>query len=402
MAFQDLCILVLCIFAASWVYFSIFHNSRTPRTVRDLQQCREILKASTLSSRAAPNQRLVEVFNINNALTTTNWVYHDYWVREIRVRLNTQDEEWNTLATFASSNLCRTLLLNQVQGENERSVNLAQLVQSLVFRIVLQKFFHKVPQPGEVDVQFITSRINSLWLATKHHTSQSDANILDLKMELEGRLRTIFELPPTGKIAGKDNPLNTIIPAYESLWRVVLRCFLEVHFKENATTDQIDYARIFSRFMAHPNTSVFEAPFQDTDISIKHIVNESLRLYPPTRRIHRQLKDEVVKIDVEWLHRDPLSWGPDAQEFRPQRWEGVLKKDVKAKMAFLPFGLGELSCPARNFAPMLIGVLVGSLMGGVGEGWVLVGEGSDDVLEAKVLDGGREAYAGLRLRKSEV
>ena len=28
--------------------------------------------------------------------------------------------------------------------------------------------------------------------------------------------------------SSKENPLNLILPGYETLWRVVLRCFIEV------------------------------------------------------------------------------------------------------------------------------------------------------------------------------
>ncbi|KAE9375981.1 hypothetical protein N431DRAFT_532153 [Stipitochalara longipes BDJ] len=367
MSFFEFCLLAPCLFAA-------FAKPAT---------CRSVL--------------------IDDALTTTDQVYHANWVREVRVILNTRDDEWNALATFALSNLRHTLLLNQIQVKKKRLVYLVQLVQSLVFRIVLSKFFPEVLQPVEKDVRFLTAHINSLWLATKLHPSQADINVLELKRQLEIQLRKIFQISPNKQIGSKANPLNIIIPAYESLWRVVLRCFLEVRFRQNLKhVDEVDYSRIFSRFMGHPNPSVFEAPFQDTHISIKHIVNEALRLYPPTRRIHRQLTNEMVKIDVEWLHRDSISWGPDAEDFRPERWEGVLLKDVERKLApaFMPFGLSDLSCPAKSFAPIMIGLLVGALMGGVGEGWDLVDEKmAGDVLEAKVLDGRREAYAGLRLRK---
>jgi cytochrome P450 len=122
-------------------------------------------------------------------------------------------------------------------------------------------------------------------------------------------------------------------------------------------------------------------------------VNEALRLYPPTRRIHRQLKNEMVKIDIEWLHRDPITWGRDTMEFMPERSEDVRLKGLNGKIAFLPFGLGDLSCPAKNFTPMMIGILVGALMGGVREEWELVdGKVGGDVLGSEVLDGEREAY----------
>jgi hypothetical protein len=321
--------------------------------------------------------------------------------------LQTRDEKWKILATTAFNNFRESLLLEQETHGDGKFVKLVPLVQYLVFRVILLKFFPQIPEPSKDDVKFITARINSLWLATKYHSSQTDANLPETKMRLERGLREIFEKSPTDQMDGRANPLNIIIPAYESIWRVVLRCFLEVRFRaQGKETDDgvenFDCQPIFARFMHMPNPSVFETPFMDTHISIKHIVNEALRLYPPTRRIHRQIENERVKIDVEWLHRDPVSWGLDAEEFRPERWEGVRLKGGHAKLAFLPFGVGALSCPAVKFAPMMMGVLVGVLMEGVDDGWELVDSWiGGDVLGTRVLDGGREAYAGLCLRKIE-
>jgi hypothetical protein len=87
-------------------------------------------------------------------------------------------------------------------------------------------------------------------------------------------------------------------------------------------------------------------------------------------------------------------------EFTPERRDGVCLNGLNGKIAFLPFGLRDLSCPAKKVALMMIGILVGALMGGVGEWWELVdGKVRGDVLGDEVLDGEREAYAGLRLRK---
>jgi hypothetical protein len=349
----------------------------------------------------------VEVFNIDNAFTTTNALYHARFTREVRGKLDTRDEQRRTFATAAFNNVRHTLLLNHDKQGDGNLIRLAPLVQSLVFRIVLLKFFPTVSSPSENNVESITACINSLWLATKLPYPQADTNLLETKVLLERHLRKVFEKSPTDQINGQASPFNIIIPANESVWRVVLRCFLEVRFRsQGKKTDEsgtkIDYSRIFTRFIREPNLLVFETPFQDAQVSIKHIVNETLRLYPPTRGIHRQTEQGMVKIDVEWLHRDPVSWGSDAVEFRPKRWEGVLLRGLNEKLEFLPFGLGALSCPAKEFAPMMIGVLVGALMRSVSDAWELVDEGSNGyVLGDEALDGEREAYAGLWLRMIE-
>jgi hypothetical protein len=407
MASETLLVTVICLIIILFAYSLIFQKSETPRVLRGVLQSRNALRSSTLASRAALNQRLVEIFDIDNAFTTTDPVYHSRFTKEIRGKLDTRDEGWRTLATSTFDNLRHIILLKQETQGDKKYVQLTPLVQSLVFRFVLHKFFRNIPSPSEDDVEIITTCINSLWLATKFHGSQADTNLLETQKQLERRLRKVFEKSPTDRINGRASPLNIIIPAYESVWRVALRCFLEAPFhnqgKEiNESITLVDYQRIFARFMRDPSPSVFETPFQNTQISIKHVVDEALRLYTPTRRIHRQTEHGMVKIDVEWLHRDSASWGLDAEEFRPRRWEGTRLRGVNGKLAFLPFGLGALSCPAKEFAPMMIGILVAALMGGVGEAWELTDEGNGgDVLSDGVLDGGREAYAGLWLRKIE-
>jgi hypothetical protein len=407
MASKAFLVTVVCLAIVLFAYSLILPKSKTPRVLRGVLQSRHALRSSTLASRAAPNQRLLEIFKIDNAFTTSDPVYHSRFTKEIGGKLNTPDEGWRTLATSTFDNLRHTILLKQEKQGDKKYVRLNPLVQSLVFRFVLLKFFPDIPSPSEDDVEIITTCINSLWLATKFHGSQADANLFETQMQLERSLRKVFEKSPTDRINGRVSPLNIIIPAYESAWRVALRCFLEARFRSQGNeVDEsiplVDYQRVFARFMRDPNPSVLESPFQNTQISIKHVVNEALRLYAPTRRIHRQTEYGVVKIDLEWLHRDPASWGLDAEEFRPLRWQGVLLRGVNGKMEFLPFGLGALSCPAKEFAPMMIGILVGALMGGVGEAWELTDEeNGGDVLGDGVLDGGREAYAKLWLRKIE-
>lgn len=42
------------------------------------------------------------------------------------------------------------------------------------------------------------------------------------------------------------------------------------------------------------------------------------------------------------MHRDPDTYGPDADEFRPERWEGHELKDVG--LGFMPFHGGPRIC----------------------------------------------------------
>ncbi|KAK1534883.1 uncharacterized protein CCOS01_03635 [Colletotrichum costaricense] len=53
-------------------------------------------------------------------------------------------------------------------------------------------------------------------------------------------------------------------------------------------------------------------------------------------------KGDIVHSNRYLMHRDPDYWGPDAAEFRPERW-----KSVRPLWHFVPFGGGPRICPAH-------------------------------------------------------
>ncbi|XP_051130097.1 cytochrome P450 CYP72A219-like [Andrographis paniculata] len=99
---------------------------------------------------------------------------------------------------------------------------------------------------------------------------------------------------------------------------------------------------------------------------VSMILQEVLRLYPSVpitvRHTHEAIKirDKIIPPGVNLvlptllLHHNPVYWGEDAEEFKPDRFaEGVSKagKDHD-ELAFYPFGWGPRICLGQNFAVM--------------------------------------------------
>ncbi|UNI15986.1 hypothetical protein JDV02_002467 [Purpureocillium takamizusanense] len=57
----------------------------------------------------------------------------------------------------------------------------------------------------------------------------------------------------------------------------------------------------------------------------------------------------VLSVPTYTIHHSAEIWGPDAEEFRPERWEAVTPRQ---KNAFIPFSHGPRACVGRNVAEM--------------------------------------------------
>ncbi|XP_047172016.1 cytochrome P450 714A1-like [Vigna umbellata] len=92
------------------------------------------------------------------------------------------------------------------------------------------------------------------------------------------------------------------------------------------------------------------------------VIQETLRLYPPASFVSREAYEDiqighlnVPKGAYLWtliptLHRDPEVWGPDANEFKPERFSEGVSKACKFPSSYAPFGLGTRLCLGKNFA----------------------------------------------------
>ena len=354
-----------------------------------------------LHARALPNTRLYNAFGINNAFTTSDTSRYTTFVDEAKSLLKTG--QWDQIRDVAIK------LIKSYQRKYEADVEgilLAPFVGTRVLIVIFHVFFDaSTKDVDESLAQLVAEDINNQWVLSKVKPLQYLRLRADQEV-LRTRLNEILaksHATLTSEFA-KENPLNIILPAYETLWRVVLRCFIELQFRG---VEGRDHARqVLAKFLATPTRTQFNIAIED-DRTIQHhatsakwIIQEALRLYPPSRRIHRyvpasypdQLNPHIGAADIEFLHRDKGFWGDDAMKFNQYRWKDITGDGDH----FMPFGYGRFVCPAKpTFGPMMIAVLVASLLDGFGDGWILEG----DVGRDEPLDLDRTSLKGLRVRR---
>lgn len=107
-------------------------------------------------------------------------------------------------------------------------------------------------------------------------------------------------------------------------------------------------------------------------IYTRMVINETLRLYPPTWSIMRDVlaDDEIagypipkgasILINIFLAHRHPAFW-EEAERFDPERFPPG-RTDLRHRFAYLPFGMGTRQCVGRNLALMQLHLILPMLI----------------------------------------
>ncbi|KAI2782756.1 hypothetical protein F4815DRAFT_443274 [Daldinia loculata] len=352
------------IFRTSYYLFTKQQRSSSSNNVQSILDHRAVASFGVLQdrclqnrliARAIPNGRLIDVFGIDNPFTTTSVIIYRRFIQKVGPGLHgTKPEKW--LKFFKAASTTLDLILLQFRGVRY-SLPLADLARQLVFISILHSFFDVDPKNVNLDdVGIATSSINFLWV---HSKTAPQWYPLGRRVVLEVALQQI--LPDKFPCSAEDHPLNIIIPAYETMWRVVLLTFVSAGFRnvDQETADQ--FRKVIERV-----PKCFKG---------KKSKDEGLRLYPPTKRIYRAVPTESQSppfftydekiADIENCHRDPNIW-INPEQFRPSRFLPEEFTDAM-KEAYLPFSIAPHRCPAADtFAPHAIIILVVVLAKGLG------------------------------------
>ncbi|KAJ5143570.1 Cytochrome P450 [Penicillium bovifimosum] len=421
-----------------WIWGNRQRNRHRRRISKDPAICHQIIAGkaqnhehpNTLSpheARGIPNAHIRIAFGIDNAFTRTDRIQASKFVNKIKPLINLSPQDWIGVSQFAIATTNHWInhgfdSFHQDNRSGRIRLNITSLAQILSLKVMLWLMFNLKDQRHIQDESLLNlaQSINRVWISSKLSSANNICRFEDDK-NLQTSLFDIFGKHDTPE----DNPLNLILPSFETTWRVVLRAFLELRFATGTKNPlwretMIAFAQqpskeMFERRLASSISKSDSESHRKTDpnelvgaVSAEDIVCEALRLYVPTRRVRRAYRSsgmevyEIRSADIEGCHLRSDIWGSKAEEFDPRRW---CSSTAGQRACYMPFGRAPFECPAKpNFGPRMIGVLVGSLLGGLeGDGlgdWSLE---CDDMDVVERIGGGgrlcphRNAYAKVFL-----
>ncbi|TLD33560.1 hypothetical protein PspLS_01261 [Pyricularia sp. CBS 133598] len=263
-----------------------------------------------LALRAIPNQRLADAFGIHNSFTTFDRKVHmNFLKRSSEGVRKAGNQNWLQLFDHA----CRIVAgYSDVLGKSWDDILLAPMVRKVCLRIVMQHLFDTAVEGTSLDHEYqtVTDQINLQWIASKQSHRENQAR---RSSELERVLRSIMNHSPLpSEEAEPVQVLELLLPAYETLWRVVVLAFIDFVHRRGAQDD-------VRRFQLCVTTHIGSGNEQEQEVL--KVAMERLRLYPSTKRVYRAVNassntdqfsccGNTISADIEAGHSTEISGVP--------------------------------------------------------------------------------------------
>ena len=382
---------------------------KPPTKLDALQSTLHALKSTSLDSRAskAGSATLKNLWRLNNPFVSESPALQQSYRQALTRSFGRTDHDaWVSIAHTAAESL--QPLLRRAESDDKHChtiCNVKDVSRDATLAAILKALFG-IDNVASERLHYIGTEIHRLTVGKRQFdASATNPDFLPQDLQraadrLIENLRDLFsdakessQLPRTllCSVSGSTNdfnPLNLVIPAFEAPWRATYYTLLAILQPGPTCPDHVGALRDCPPQAQPPPAALA-------------IAYESLRLYPPIRRVRRDRR-----VDIEAIQRDPQYWGLDAGAFKPSRFLDE-NGNVKASLigpdcAWMPFAAGTMKCPsAGGYSARLMIVVVGEILRQLFPDsdtlqWRLKGpEWDKHAKDGRSLRAGRDEYASV-------
>ncbi|KAL4993338.1 hypothetical protein BDV10DRAFT_190086 [Aspergillus recurvatus] len=255
------------VFKTATEYYTIIEASQFPDSRKN--------QLTQYKARAWPNRSLRRAFGIQNAFTTGDVTLAKSFVSKAHRLIRASAVDWRSLSSILSN---MVLDMNWALADDEMSISggtqvkviLAPMVQALALRTSLSVLF-KIREGVTIESKHLVDLgtiIHKTWMDMK----SGNEEVIEFKDNsiLIDQLSAVFAKYKV-KINIQNlhtNPLNLILPSFETLWRIILRLFIVLYNRE-------DYKQILLDFVQKPTPTQFKFELGEELISAEFLVKEA-------------------------------------------------------------------------------------------------------------------------------
>ncbi|KAG5370272.1 Cytochrome P450 52A5 [Yarrowia sp. C11] len=211
------------------------------------------------------------------------------------------------------------------------------------------------------------SAINTVHAFSNHFVHQAlKLSPQELQLKSAEKYTFLYELAQSTRDANaiRDQLINILIAGRDTTAALLSFVFLCL----TANPDKMTKLReaVEADFGSTVDTITFES--LKRCVYLRYVLNEALRLCPPVPINMRQAnkdttlptgggknrnepifvaKNQIVAYSVLFMHHNQNIWGPDASDFRPERWG---EADCPKGWEYLPFNGGPRICLGQQYA----------------------------------------------------
>ncbi|XP_010426321.1 PREDICTED: cytochrome P450 71A22-like [Camelina sativa] len=396
----------LCSLSNRYGPLMLLHFGRVPvLVVSSADMARDILKTHDLVFASRPRSKIFEKL-LYDRHDVASAPYGEYWrqMKSVCVLQLLNNKMVRSFRNVRQEEI--SLMMEKIHKSSSLRVNLSELLVSLtndvISRVALGRKYS-----SETDSKELMKRLVRLlgefsvgtyvpWLAWIDWISGLDGQLKKTGNDLDEFLERVVQDHDDGDHRARNDFVDVLLAIQReksvgfeinrlSIKAIILDVVVggtdtSYALLEWAMTELLRHPDCMNRLQEEVRTickgksSVPEEDIQDMNY-LKAVIKETMRLHPPIPLMfpHESTEDVRVRdynipagtqvmINVWAIGRDAASWGPDAEEFRPERHLNSYVDFRGQNFELIPFGAGRRICPAISFAVVLIEVVLANLV----------------------------------------